>query len=245
LSTTPVSQVALSTAQHVKIPRGNSMVGGAAPAGQGVRGGGGQGGGGQQIGNDPNFFPPTDSNGSYTQWTAPGNAFASDNMYATSATTWQRQEYGGFSLSIPGTDTITGIEVKLELSGSSAAGTVAVALSWDGGTSTTTEQTAGTLSDTDTVVTLGGASDTWGNTWQPSHFSDANFKVRLVVLPADNTVQVDAIQVNVHHAASGGAQGGGAQVRDDSSRYMASAYEAGQGLLQRFVEKLNYVFLSF
>jgi Fe-S cluster assembly iron-binding protein IscA len=244
LSTTPVSQVALSTAQHVKIPRGNSMVGGAAPAGQGVRGGGGNSGG-QQIGSDPNFFPPTDSNGSYTQWTTPDNAFSSDGAYATSATTWQRQEYGGFGFSIPGTDTITGIEVKLELSGSTAAGAVAVALSWDGGTSTTTVQTTGTLSGTDTVVTLGGAADVWGRTWSADNFSDANFKVRLVALPSGNTVQVDAIQVNVHHVASGGGQGGGGQVRNDSSRYMASVYEAVHGLFQLFVEKLSHTFISF
>jgi hypothetical protein len=248
ISTTPASTVALSAIQHILSTPGGLSIGGSAPAGQGIVSGGGNSGG-QTIGSDPNFFPPTTSGGSFNQWTTPSSAYASDDTYATAATTGFRQDYGGFGYSIPSGNTISGIEVKLELSGSTAAGTVSVALSWDGGTSTTTVQTTGTLSGSDTVVTLGGASNTWGRSWAPSEFADANFKVRLVANPSGNTVKVDAIQVNVHSNASGGGSGGGGQVlAHPRLQDFASAYEAvqaGGSALTRFLQNLTYVFTSF
>ena len=253
LSTTPASTVALSAAQHVKVPAGGSATGGNAPAGQGVTTGGSQGGG-ETIGSDPNFFPPTTSGGTFDQWTTPANALVSDDAYATAATTWFREDYGGFGFNIPGSNTINGIQVRLELSGSTAAGTVSVALSWDGGTSTTTPvQTTGTLSGTDAVVTLGGPADTWGRTWTPANFSDANFKVRVIAQPSGNTVKIDAIQVNVHDIAGGGGAGGGGMV-SKGSRFqgLASAYQAaeaafavGNSILTHFLKSLTYVRISF
>ncbi len=264
LATTPASSVALTIARHIKIPRGGTTIGGPTLEGQGIRGGGGQGGGKtiesdpptasdeQTIGRDPDFFAPTTSDGTFNQWTTPDNGFASDNAYATAATSWFRQDYGRFGFSVPGTNTINGISVKLELSGSTAAGTISVALSWNGGTSTTTVQTSPTLTTSDAVVTLGGPSNTWGRTWSPTDFSNANFKVRLVAQPSDNTVRVDAIQVDVHDIAGGGGQGGGGMVFAPNLRNFASVYQgsveslrATGALLKLFLQKLSLFFASF
>ncbi len=257
LITTPASSVALTTAQHVKIPRGGSEAGGGAPSGQGIRSGG-SAGGGALIGSDPNFFPPTTSGGTFNEWSAPSDAFASDEAWATAGTSWFREDYGGFGFNVPPTNTINGIEVKLELSGTTAAGTISVALSWDGGTSTTTVvKTSPTLTTADAVITLGGPSDTWDRTWSSAELSDANFKVRLVAEPSSNTVRVDAIQVNVHDIAGGGAPGGGGEVLGPSARHFANAYQVLQSLggragnttdqsfLTRLIEKLPLVFFFF
>ncbi len=246
LVTTPVSSVALTIVKHIKIPHGGTATGGGTPTGQGIQSGGGQGGGGiikiktttapmeggETIESEPDFFAPTTSGGTFNQWTTPDNGFASDGAYASTATSRLRQDYGGFGFSIPGTNTINGISVKLELSGTMAAGTVSVALSWDGGTSTTTVQTSPTLTTSDAVITLGGASNTWGRTWSPTEFSNANFKIRLVAQPSNNTVRVDAIQVNVHSVAGGGGQGGGGQVLAPGGRNLASVYAGLIDLLQ-------------
>ena len=252
LATTPASIVALTTAQHAKIPRGGGGggVGGGAPAGQGIREGGVPGSG-EEIGSSPDFFPPTTSGGTFDQWTSPSDAFASDGAYATAADTL-KEDYGGFGFSIPGSNTITGIEVKLEISGTQAVGDIQVELSWDGGSSVTSAEATPTLTTTDAVVTVGGPANTWGRTWEPANFSDANFKVRVTANGA-GTAQIDAIQVNVHDIAGGGTPGGGGEALGPQTRYLASVYagstgslqEAGAMFLKRFVEKLNYVLFSF
>ncbi|OGZ13762.1 MAG: hypothetical protein A2942_02200 [Candidatus Lloydbacteria bacterium RIFCSPLOWO2_01_FULL_50_20] len=235
LATTPASLTALSAVQHVKFPRGGGVIGFAAPAGQSIAIGGGPGAGAedQEIGSSPGFFPPTTSGGTFDEWTTPDYAFASDGADATAASSWFREDYGGFGFSVPGSNTVNGIQVKLELSSTNpAGGTISVALSWNGGTGTTTTiETSTTLTESDTVVTLGGPSSTWGRTWTPAEFSDANFKVRLIAEPSLNTVNVDAIQVKVHHVAGGGGPGGGGEVLAPYFRNLAGVYKAGQNLI--------------
>jgi hypothetical protein len=249
LATTPASTVALSQAQHVKVPRGGGEVGSTAPTVSDV--GGGAVSGGDEIGNDPDFFPPTSTGGTFNQWTTPSSGYASDNVYATAATSWFRQDYGGFGFNnVPSNATIDGIEVKLELSGTTAAGTISVALSWDGGTSTTTIKTSPTLTTADAVVTLGSPSDTWGRTWTPAQLADANFKVRLVAQPSGNTVQVDAMQVNAHYSLGGGGQGGGGMVSAPLPAYWknlanvfrsqtSDVYDSGNSFLALILVKLH------
>ena len=195
-------------------------IGGEAPAGAGVVSGGGQGGGnnvdtntnGATIGNETGYFWPTTQSGS---WNSPNLAYdQTDGTYAstTAATT---QTYSIFNFGIPAGNRVNGVAVKLEVSGTTAAGTIDTALSWDGGTSWTTAKTTPTLTTTDTVRTLGGASDTWGRAsgaWIVSHFDTANFRLRLTGAPSSNTVQVDALQVRVFHEATGGGGGGGGEI---------------------------------
>jgi len=232
LTTTSTSTALLSRIQHIRIPHGGAESGGGAPAGQGgEQGGGGQGEGGDEIGGEPGYFPPTTSGGTFDQWTNPANAFLSDNSRASAFTSWFREDYGGFGFNIPSGNTVSGVEVKLEYSASTPAGTISVALSWNGGSATTSIKTTPTLTTTDAVVTLGSPSDAWGRTWTPAEFNDANFKVRLVAQPSGNTVRVDAIQVKVTHAGGGGGQGGGGEALLPYWRNLASIYEAGRSFV--------------
>jgi hypothetical protein len=129
-------------------------------------------------------------------------------VYATAASSLQ-QSYGTFGLTVPGSNTITGIVIKLEASGSTAAGTLSVRLSWDGGSSVTDLKTTAALGATDAVYELGSPSDTWGRSWSATEFNDGNFTIELVANPSSNTVRLDAVQVRVYHQATGGGGGGG------------------------------------
>ncbi len=218
----------LGDVEHVQHQRNNAgggggataAVGGAAPAGDGDVGGGAEGGGGggaaidtntggDTIGSAPDFEWPSANSGS---WTTPEYAYDGvDGTYATTSSN-NTNNFNTFAHGVPGTDTIEGVAVKLEISGTSEAGSIDVELSWNNGTNWTSAKTTPTLTTTDTVVTLGGPSDTWGRgagVWQPSHFSDANFVVRLTGNPSSNEVRVDGIQVKVYHQAGGGGAGGG------------------------------------
>lgn len=166
---------------------------------------------GDTIGAEVGFYAPTVTGTSHNEWTTGTNALASDGSYATAASDNLRQSYSTFNFNIPGSNTITGIAVKLEASGSTAAGTIDVVLSWDGDTSITSAQTTATLTGTDAVYTLGGQTNTWGQSWTPTYFTNGNFRVRVIAHPSSNTIRIDAIQVSPYHQATGGGGGlGGA-----------------------------------
>lgn len=186
-----------------------------APVGDGEVTGGGEGGGdavdtntdGDTIGPAQNDFLWPTATGAGT-WTNPTYAYdGTDGTYANTTTGSAQQIYTTFNDSVPGTDTIGGIEVKMEISGTTAAGSIDVELSWDNGSSWTSSQNSGTLSDTDTVVIIGGSGDDWGNSWTPSQIP--NMQVRVTANPSSNEVRIDGLQVRVHHEASGGGSGGG------------------------------------
>jgi len=185
---------------------GGGGVGTAPPSGDGDVGGG-TNEGGELIGSDPNFNSPTANSGS---WTNPSNAYDdTDGTYA-SDNTGTTNNFSDHGFSINGANDIDGIAIKLEISGTTAAGDIGIELSWDGGTSwTASGNSTPTLTTTDAVTTVGGASDLWGRAWAPSEFSDANFRVRLTGNPSSNTVQVDALQVRIYNSTTGGGSGGG------------------------------------
>ena len=165
--------------------------------------------GGGLIGTSPNFKRPSVNDGA---WTTAANAYDNtDGTYATD-NTGATNSFTNYGFSVPAGNTIGGMAVKLEVSGTTAAGTIDVQLSWDGGSTWTTAKTTPTLTTTDAVVTLGNSSDLWGRSWTPSEFSNANFAVRLTGNPTANTVQVDEMQVRVYHVTpitTGGGGGGG------------------------------------
>jgi len=212
----------VSSIQHIKNGAGSSgsAIGGDAPEGQGIRGGGGNGGGnaidtdtgGTSLGDSVGFRAPTANGTPQGAWTTGGNGYNSDGAYATAASTNLRHTYGTFGFSVPTTNTITGIEVKVEGSGTTAAGSIDVKLSWDGGSSLTTLKNTGTLTGTDAIYTLGSPSDTWGRSWTPAEFNNGNFTIEVIAQPSSNTVQIDAIRVRVYHIATGGGGGGGVEV---------------------------------
>jgi hypothetical protein len=220
---------------------GGNAIGGAAPAGDGVRTGGGEGGGdeidsnnGDSIGHEVGFNAPSTQGGS---WTNGVNAYTSDGAYTT-ANSSVTHGYGSFGYSVPSNNQVTGIAVKIEASGSTAAGTISVFLSWDGGSTFTDSKTTSVVGLTDAVFELGGQGDIWGRSWTPTEMNDGNLVVAITANPSGNTIQVDAIQIKVFHQSTGGGGGGGGAVFKEPNRYFANVYTAFDGILLRGVRSL-------
>ena len=198
---------------------GSGRIGGEAPPGDGTVGGGGSGGGGgigqlpdgENIAPDPDFARPSDTGTPHNEWTNPTNVYNSDGIYATASST-HRQSYINFGFNITLTNTIQGISVKLDASGSTASGTIDVALSWDNGASYTTGKATPTLVGSDIVYTVGGATDTWGRAWTAGEFASNTFLLRITAAPVSNTLRLDAFEIRVHHQAGGGGGGGGGRI---------------------------------
>ncbi len=214
----------VNTLESVQHHRGGVGAGGTAarigdtpPAGAGVVTGGGNSGGagadtvpdGENITSDSDFFKPTNTGTPDNEWTNGTNAYDSDGVYATAASTNLKQSYANFGFGIPTGNTIQGLAVKLDLSGTTADGTVDVSISWDGGSSYTTAKATPTVSGNDVVYTVGGNADTWGRTWNESEFSAENFRLRVSAQPAANTIRLDALEIRVFHQTGGGGAGGG------------------------------------
>ena len=211
----------VSTIQHERFGGGgggnSAPIGGEAPEGAGVETGGEEGGGGEvgqntdgdNIAPDANFMRPSAVEAP-SEWNSPENAYLSDGVAATATTTNIRQVYKGFTFGIPGTNTIQGLQVKVDASGSTAQGTIDVAISWDGGSSYTTAKATPTLGTTDVVYQVGGPADLWGRSWTAAEFDQSLFRLRITAAPAGgNTLRVDALEVQIYHQASGGGSGGG------------------------------------
>ncbi len=212
----------LTRVQHMKGGGGGSAggshaaIGDAPPSGDGVRGGGGSGGGGgidpdsgTPIGSEPGFNAPAGQGSPQGAWTSGTNAYTSNGAYTTTSGNGARHTYNTFGFDVPVGNTIVGVEVKVEASGSTAAGTISVGLSWNNGASLTSLKTTSTLGLTDAVFLLGGPADTWGRSWTASEFGNGSFAIEIVGNTSSNTLSVDAIQTKVYHQSSGGGGGGG------------------------------------
>lgn len=132
-----------------------------------------------------------DNNGFQTN---PTNAFADGGSYAEdvdsgtassqdcASTGRDRHLFYDYGFTIPGGQTINGIEVRLDAwvylitTGSPK---MCVQLSWDGGTTWTAAKTTANLTTSEQTYTLGSTSDTWGRTWSSTDFSNANFRLRI------------------------------------------------------------------
>jgi hypothetical protein len=166
-------------------------------------------GGGQTIGNEPGYMGPSATGVVYDLFTAPNFGYSSDDSYASCSTNYARESYYNFNFAIPAGNTITGVEVRLEAKGSTAAGNIGAALTWNGTSATTTpDKTSSTMTTSDAVYTIGSASDTWGRSWSASEFANGNFRLTLICNRNNNTIYIDAIQVKVY-SQTGGASGGG------------------------------------
>ena len=186
----------------------SSSIGGDNSQGNSVETGGGSEAG-EQIGNDPDFHAPGSHSGS---WNNGQNAY--DTIDATYATTSSNTSivFSNFNLSIPNSNSIEGIETKIEFSGSTNAGTVSIDLSWDAGSSWTTAKTTATATTVDSVEILGALNDLWGRIWTASEFSNTNFRVRATANTSSNELKVDEIRVKVHNIENGGGNGGGGSI---------------------------------
>ena len=126
---------------------------------------------------------PTGTSG--TTWTNPTRAYTYNapgaTAYATNAT-GASQQYTTFGLSVPGTDTIDGIDVRVRGNSTDPDGCrIAIALSWNNGANWTTERNA-VLTGSDPAspyVSLGSTTELWGRTWTPGDFATGQFRVRV------------------------------------------------------------------
>ena len=140
------------------------------------------------------------------EWTNPGNAFSSNDIYATGYDhpLYDEQGYDDFNLSIPSGSSINGIEVKVEAKSADTDGCrFEVDLSHNNGSNFSADRNTSSISGTDAVYALGGVADIWGRSWAASEFSNNNFAVRLRINGSGSScdtnaiVSIDSVQVNV------------------------------------------------
>jgi len=124
----------------------------------------------------------------------PSNAHADDSANAVdnnsgsgtstscTSTSKDKHRFFNYGFSIPAGATISGIEVRLDARADSTSNSpkMCVQLSWDGGATWTAAKSTATLGTSIGTFILGNTTDTWGRTWSPADFSNANFRVRVI-----------------------------------------------------------------
>jgi hypothetical protein len=179
------------------------------------------------IGGDTGWKSPTanaaasggDNNGFQTN---PTGAYQDDTSYAQDSNSGtntstdcgdagkDRHIYYNYGISVPGTNDVIGISVRLiariDSTYSTTTRRMCVQLSWDGGVTWTTAKQTSNLSSSHQTFTLGGSSDNWGHNWTPSELPNANFRVRItdVASRTDRTFDLDWAAVRVYHSAGQG-----------------------------------------
>jgi len=111
-----------------------------------------------------------------------------------------------FNFGVPSGATINGIEVRVEGKTTSISATLPVSLSWNSGTNYTSANNQ-TINTTESVVTFGGSSDTWGRSWSDSEFSNGTFRVKLDPSTVNWSMAIDHVQVKVYYATTGSVSG--------------------------------------
>ena len=96
----------------------------------------------------------------------------------------RRQAYGNFGLTVPASNTVTGIEIRIEAKASDPAGCkLAVELSNDNGTTWSSTNKMIDLTGADPAAgswpLLGGTADLWGLTWAPADLANGRLQARL------------------------------------------------------------------
>lgn len=125
--------------------------------------------------------------------TSPANANLDDGVYAVdtnsgtgtatscASTQKDRHIFRDYSFSLPGTATVSGIEVRLDARADATAGSprFCVELSWNGGASWTAAKTSGVINTFEGSYIVGGAADTWGRSWASGELGNSSFRVRV------------------------------------------------------------------
>ena len=153
----------------------------------------------------------------HVAWTNPGNAAASDNVYATCVLAASQQSQilraTNFGFAIPSGATIDGILVEIERKASAGS----VGTDWDGpilvkaGVAAGTHDTSGPYWPTaDAYQSYGGATSKWGTSWSDTDINNSGFGVQMRgdMGASGGTLSVDHIRITVYY--SSGAQATGA-----------------------------------
>jgi hypothetical protein len=150
--------------------------------------------------------------GANVDWTNPGNAFSTNDTYATvsvDGTTSDLLQCVNFGFSIPSGSTITGVVVGIERkssgTGNGGSNDSNVQLVKGGTAQGANRATTTTYLDTgDTYEDHGSVTDMWGSTLAPSDVNASNFGVALAVTKANaagsaHTVSVDHMRITVYY----------------------------------------------
>ncbi|MCS7131904.1 MAG: hypothetical protein NZ934_04170, partial [Hadesarchaea archaeon] len=127
-------------------------------------------------------------------WTNPRNAYASDDVYATTSTSGAMQQYGNYGFNLPTNATITDVGIGSELLTSFLA-QIAITCSWDNGNSWASERTF--IRSFLDPETLAYENFTPATTWTPSKLSNENFRTRITVNWVWGEVRLDWMPVMV------------------------------------------------
>lgn len=148
-------------------------------------------------------------NGAFvTNWTNPGNV-TSAISYATQtlvAPTVQGKYLNatGFGFAIPSGNTISGVQVQMDVI-ASASGTSLLGIGLlKAGNSTGSLKQYTFLNTTPVTITLGGTSDLWGGTFVPNDISQSNFGVQVVAQDGSHTTTFSVRNVQITIFGTGG-----------------------------------------
>lgn len=153
--------------------------------------------------------------GSTSTWTNPGNVQTSDNTYASNTTSLSSNgdytdyiQVTNFGFSIPLTASIDGIVVEVERwnTGTKNVKDSKVKIV-EGSVIGGTDKSAGgnwAMSDPNTYVTYGNATDLWGNTWTPADINGSGFGIAISAARsggggASADPRIDNIRITVYY----------------------------------------------
>ncbi len=149
------------------------------------------------------YRSPSATGYDYNEWTNPQDAYSSNNIRASESTNYDDQDWYNFNFNIPAEATIDGILVSIEAHTSQQYQSTGcrVRLSGNGGIRYTSYKSQSWYSTIDSYRTVGGSSDTWGESWSPSNFSNSNFRVWLEKTGSTYyTLSVDHIRIIVYYS---------------------------------------------
>jgi len=188
-----------------------------------------------------------DNNGFQTNPTnayADGGSYAQDTDSGTNSSTScgdpgkDRHDFYGYGISVPGGNTVTGIEVRLDARVDSTSGAtvrrMCVQLSWDGGvTWTAAKQTSNLTTSFQSKIIYDELDPTWGHDWTLSELP--NLRVRITNVsnkssPYDRDFRLDWAAVKVYYVRSGGPCQYAAEMADEAKAAGIEVFTIGYGV---------------
>ena len=139
---------------------------------------------------------------------SPANALAAsgdDDQFVSTDIANADEGYGGFGISVPAGSIINGITVRAgALSTDNSGCQLSVRLSWNAGANWTGYQTKN-LTQTETTLSFGSGTDTWGRVWDPTEMPNNKFRLEIRNIHGSgcatpSTTSVDWIDVTVAYA---------------------------------------------
>jgi len=187
--------------------------------------------------NDGFQTTPTNAYANDATFAVDPNSGSGDNSVATGTGADKHDFYNYGFPSIPTGSTINGISVRADIAVDSLTNApyTAIRLSWDGGTTWTTEKQTTLTATTETTYTYGGSADTWGRAWAAPEFTNANFRVQVINgdtgSPNNRDFSLDWLPVTITFTApwDSYSDSGRTTISDDFTTYGNTVYMKGTG----------------